>query len=207
MVDTNFVVTCYDGTLASFDPSTGAIPPFNGGPTNSGTALTTYFPPTNPNFGILGFPLFVYVGDDSSLVKSETYLASSSAVSSGTISPTDALAVTFAFKPSGDVLGVKGRNEVSTVTGLEKDMSAALDSGASTYTIYSGCYSTTSSRIIVNRRITGFARDTSGATIAYNVTDGADCGGNFVDVVAGQSHQRAKSCSSSTVSSFWLRTK
>lgn len=203
LVDTNFVVTCYDGTLSAFNSS--AISPFNNGPSNSGIPLATFFPVGSPNFGILGFPLFIYIGDDSSLVKAETYLVSSTAIS-GAITPSDALAVTIAFQPSGAVLGVKGRNAVSAVTGLENDMYGETNT-ASTYNIYSGAYSTTNRRIIVNRKVHNFTRLALDGSTSYSVLGGADCGGSFTDNIGGQSHQRSKACPSTNITSYWKRTK
>jgi hypothetical protein len=105
-------------------------------PSNSGAALNTFFPESSPNFGILAVPLYIYIGDDSALVKSETYLVSSATFGS-TITPTDAMAVTIAYKPSGDVLGIKGRNAVSPATGLQSDLTGEKTSSG--YTIDSKC--------------------------------------------------------------------
>ena len=211
LVDTNYVVSCYDGTEASTSTSNNprVISPFSNGPSNSGIPITTFFPTSSPKFGLLGVPLYVYIGDDSSLVKAETYIVgSTNTPGSKSVDPTKVLAVTLAYGPTGELLGVKGRsgsNDANAVP-LENDFTGAKESDG-TYTLNAGAYSTTSMRVIANRKVTAFSRSTDSTVKTFSVSGGADCGQSFVDNIGGMSHQRSRSCPGSSINTYWTRIK
>lgn len=199
LFDTSYSVMCYDGL-----GSGNAITPF-GAP-----SAATYFPSNAANFGLLNLPLFVFVGSNSTAVTSVTFLVGLTANSidtTTTINVETSMMVTIAYAPDGSFLGASGRNEHGGVSDLPIESMFQLESQTSTtLNLYSCGFYGPSQTKVKNRLISGISKSLplNGAVVTYPLTDGPDCGASgYVD----SGNNRAKSCSSTSTTTYWIRVK
>jgi hypothetical protein len=201
LVDTSYTITCYDGTANS---TSSAISPFSAGPTNFGAQITDFFPLSKPNFGILKFPLFVYLGDNAALVTTQTFLqCPNSTCFDGVVNASSTMIYTVAYTPSLGYLGSTSRNDNNgNLSPNLESMFDLISETSSDYSFYSCGFVSSSQSLVRNRKLTSFKKTTSiGSVVSYDVQDGTDCGKTVSDM--GQN--RAKSCLGSPVTSYWKR--
>ena len=205
LFDTTHGITCFDGV----NSATGQVRPFaHGTTTNAGEPLSNYFPTTAPNFGLQSLPLFVYLGPNAAQVQAQTWIASATqaSIQAATLDPSAVFVFTIVFQPDGSFLSASARDSDQGSSGLE-NMFSLVSETSTTVTLNSLGFYAAGQTFVKNRVLNNFPKGKPiGSTIyTLTVTDGSDCGkSGFVD---SGNNNRAKACSSSTVTTYWKRIK
>lgn len=213
LFDPSYLVSCYDGTLASITGSNNALSPFIW-TNNAGIAQTAFFPPAKPNFGMGYVPIFVWLSTDENEAppSAETYASSltQSDVNGASINFRTVDVTTMAFKADGSLLDARTRiGSSGSSTPLQQFFTGAvLASGK--HSFYNGEWycdaGYANCRVLKDRQVTDFARTTdlvSVATATY--ANGPDCGQTLLDPNHPEWGNRVRACLGASQSLFFRK--